>query len=242
MSPHELEKLEATVRAVVMRVLSEHASSDRTPASPARANLLVAVCCNDCVNDQSRAALAELQKAQFELCQPDESAFKKKREREVLLERFDGLLLPSLGDDDAAKMANGIFDEPVARLTLNALAQGKPVWAMIHAPYQNQIRQHAPQLYRLWLNHRKVLEGFGIQIIEYSRAAQVIGECFSQTTPRNVDEPSTLPVAAHGKKVLVSVKEIEAAAKNGASIKLPVDAIVTPLARDRAKELNVKLN
>ena len=41
---------------------------------------------------------------------------------------------------------------------------------------------------------------------------------------------------------LLTMFSIEAAAQNGASLKLPVGAIVTPLARDRAKELNVKMN
>lgn len=239
MNASELQNLEAIVRAAVTRVLAERTSQLPIPNSQSEtspiAKLLVGVCCGECVNEQAQNVLTELKRENFSLFQPEESAFKTRSEREKLIAEADGVLLPSVGDDDAAKMAMGIFDEPVARLALTALAIGKPVFAAVHSPYENALKKSAPALSRVWGGHRKLLQSYGIEIVEYSSLGQAIQNRFMSQT-------STQVKAGNGKRVLISVREIEAAAKNGASLKLPPNAIITPLARDRAKELNVKIN
>jgi len=240
---NETEKafLETTIRAAVMRVLSERSSS--ATSAPAKtsapvARILVAVCCGDCLNDGAKAALEELKAANFELIEPDESDFEKRQPREKLVAGVEGVLLPSIGDDDASRMANGIFDEPVARVALTAIATGKPLFAALHSPYAKAIQNRTPELHRVWESHRRVLENFGFEIAEYSALPDLVRARYGGSTPFI----ATSNGAATKGKILVTAREVEAASKNGASLKLPLGAIVTPLARDRAKELNVKIN
>src|SRR5690606_19994610 len=131
---------EKLVRDAVLRVLQERQAQPAKPKTKPIARLLVAICCGECLNPQAQAALDALERAGFELIQPEESEFKKREPREKLVASVDGVLLPSIGDDDAAKMASGIFDEPVSRVALSALATGKPLFAALHSPYAAQIK------------------------------------------------------------------------------------------------------
>lgn len=242
MSENERQQLENLIRATITRLLAERSAVSNQPsgkngAKPI-ARLLVAICCGDCLNDSANAALEELRRAGFELIQSDESEFKNRAAREKLVSSVDGVLLPAIGDDDAAKMAKGIFDEPVARIALAAIATGKPLLAALHSPYAKEIKTRAPQLFRVWESHKTTLESFGFAFAEHSALPDLARAKFA----RAAQARSTPNVNAASKgKVLVTASEVEAAAKNGTSFKLPLGAIVTPLARDRAKELNVKI-
>lgn len=239
MSENQTAQLEKLIRDAVLRILQEQgeapAAKQEKTAKPV-ARLLVGTCCGDCLNEGAKAALEALRRAGFELIQPEESEFKKRAPREKLVASVDGVVLPSIGDDDAGKMANGIFDEPVARLALTALATGKPLFAALHSPYAADIRRNAPQLAQVWEGHKNALAGFGFRIAEYSALANLVQEEYA---PKPQPIPAA-PAAVKG-KVLITAQDVETAAKNGASLKLPSGAIVTPLARDRAKELNVKI-
>jgi hypothetical protein len=239
MSDNQTAQLEKLIRDAVLRILQEQGTTPAAKPEPAAkpvARLLVGICCGDCLNEGAKSALEALRRAGFELIQPEESEFKKRAPREKLVASVDGVLLPSIGDDDAGKMANGIFDEPVARLALSAIATGKPLFAALHSPYAKEIKTRAPQLSRVWEGHKTSLESFGFRIAEYDALPDLV---------RGEYIVSTCPVVTSGEvvkgKALITAREVEAAAKNGASLKLPPGAIVTPLARDRAKELNVKM-
>jgi hypothetical protein len=239
MSDNQTAQLEKLIRDAVLRILQEQgtapAAKPEKAAKPV-ARLLVGICCGDCLNEGAKAALEALRRAGFELIQPEDSEFKKRAPREKLVAGVDGVLLPSIGDDDAGKMANGIFDEPVARLALSAIATGKPLFAALHSPYAKEIQMRAPQLSKVWEGHKAALESFGFRIAEYAALLDLVRGEYIVTTR---------PVVTSGEvvkgKALITAREVEAAAKNGASLKLPPGAIVTPLARDRAKELNVKM-
>jgi hypothetical protein len=239
------QNLEAIISAVVQKVLAERQSTSLAqPSTPSAGKILVGVCCGECLNTHAQSALEALRHGNFALHQPEESTFKKLADREKLVAESDGVLLPSLGDDDAAKMAMGIFDEPVTRLALTALASDKPVWAAIQSPYDEAIKRRAPQLHRVWEGHKKLLESYGIQVVEYSQLASTVKKALTPSAASAASTP--LPRAGEGpgvraKKVLITVKEVEAAAKDGASLRLPLGAIVTPLARDRARELDIKI-
>jgi hypothetical protein len=240
-SENEKRQLENLIRATITRLLAERETPNAKlePKAKPVARLLVGICCGDCLSESASAALDALRRAGFELIQPEESEFKKRAAREKLVESVDGVLLPAIGDDDAAKMANGIFDEPVARVALSAIATGKPLLAALHSPYAKEIKTRAPQLYRVWESHKTTLESFGFVFAEHSALPDLVRQKFAPS----VQAGSTpgLNAAAKG-KILITASEVETAAKNGASLKLPLGAIVTPLARDRAKELNVKIN
>jgi hypothetical protein len=239
-SENEKQILEERIRAIVLRLLREReAQSSIVNRQSSIAKILVAICCGDCLSESAKAALEELRRAGFELVQPDESEFKKREPREKLVASVEGVLLPAIGDDDAAKMASGLFDEPVARVALCAIATGKPLLAALHSPYAKEIKTRAPQLSRVWESHKTTLESFGFVFAQHSALPDLARAKFAPGA--QAGSTPNAGAAAQG-KVLVTASEVETAAKNGASLKLPLGAIVTPLARDRAKELNVRIN
>jgi hypothetical protein len=233
-SENEKRQLENLIRAAVVKILAERSAVSGPPI----ARLLVGICCGDCLSESATAALEELKRAGFELIQPEESEFKKRADREKLVASVDGVLLPAIGDDDAAKMASGIFDEPVSRLALSALATGKPLLAALHSPYAREIKTRAPQLFRVWESHKATLESFGFVFAKHSALPDLV----RQKLAPGAQAGSTPGLAPASGKILITASEVETAAKNGTSLKLPLGSIVTPLARDRAKELNVKIS
>ena len=240
-------QLQSLIRNTLEAVLREQAQSSKSgasinsPSAPApravAGTVLVAVCCGDCVRPETQAALDELRRAGFVLIEPGEHELKDKATRERLISKSDAILLPAVGDDDAAKMALGIFDEPVARTALAALALGKPLVASLHSPYDAALKVRAPVLRAVWEGYRRTLIGFGFNIVE---AAEIAATVQNQIAPRAANEQTAKP-AANGRRVVVTAEDIDRAARDGKMFQSPPGALITPLARDRARELGVLL-
>ena len=237
-------QLQNLIRDTVQSVLQERAArgTNRGEAPPISSapqikakQILVAVCCNECLRPEATAALDELKNAGFVLVEPGPHELKERATRERLVSKSDLILLPSMGDDDAAKMALGIFDEPTARVALSALALGKPLLASPHSPYDSALKSRSPVLFNLWQSYRKTLENFGFEIVE---AAAMASAAQAHLAPKAETKMAPAP---SGKRRVITAQEIEAAALNGKRFDVPPDALVTPLARDRARELGVKL-
>ncbi len=240
-------QLQSLIRNTLEAVLREQAQSSKSGASiapsapaprPVAGTVLVAVCCGDCVRPETQAALDELRRAGFVLIEPGEHELKDKATRERLISKSDAILLPAVGDDDAAKMALGIFDEPVARTALAALALGKPLVASLHSPYDAALKVRAPVLRAVWEGYRRTLIGFGFNIVE---AAEIAATVQNQIVPRaGANEQASKP-AANGRRVVVTAEDIDRAARDGKMFQSAPGALITPLARDRARELGVTL-
>lgn len=240
-------QLQNLIHDTVQSVLQERATSgaNRAAAAPVSSTpqikakqILVAVCCNECLRPEATAALDELKRAGFVLVEPGPHEFKERATRERLVSKSDLILLPSMGDDDAAKMALGIFDEPTARVALSALALGKPLLASPHSPYDGALKSRSPVLFNLWQGYRKTLENFGFEIVE---ATSITGTVQAHLTPQSETKRIAPLSAPSGKRRVITAQEIEAAALNGKRFDAPPGALITPLARDRARELGVKI-
>ncbi|MDQ3815191.1 MAG: hypothetical protein M3347_14815 [Armatimonadota bacterium] len=229
---------DASSTALAMAPSSELATSQSKYAG----RVLVAVCCDECLNDEARAALAELKSARFLLTEPGEHEFKKREVRERLISKNDVVLMPAVHDDEVAKMALGIFDDPVARVALSTLALGKPLVAALHAPYDDMLKMHSPLLRRLFEGYRRALQNYGFELVECAQITSMVSNLCGVAL-RGADNGSVraLP-SSGGKKQLITVREIEAAARSGRRLQLPPGALITPLARDRARELGLNLD
>jgi hypothetical protein len=248
MNDSESQDYQAVIRAIVARVLQEQAnpaseqSALATPVVPPVGRVLVAVCCDECLNPEATAALNELKAANFALNQPEESAFKKRAEREQLIEQSDVVLLPAVGDDDAAKMALGIFDEPVSRVALSAIAMGKPLVAAMHAPYDAALQKNSPVLRRVFEGYRRALQNYGFEIVQYSGLATAVQAHLGLANGNDLAANGAgMRGSNRGRKQLITAQDVDAAARNGKKLQLPAGAIVTPLARDRARELGLDI-
>ena len=229
-----------TVQAVLREKMQGRAAR-KAPSSivsapqPAAKQILVAVCCNECLRPEAMAALDELKNAGFVVIEPGPHELKERATRERLVSKSDLILLPSMGDDDAAKMALGIFDEPSARVALSALALGKPLLASPHSPYDGALKARSAVLFNLWQGYRKTLENFGFEIVEAAAMASAVNAHLSAKVE---SKTATVP---SGKRQVITAQDIEKAAQNGKRFDVPNGALITPLARDRARELGVKL-
>ncbi|MBV9469970.1 MAG: hypothetical protein JO316_11860 [Abitibacteriaceae bacterium] len=202
--------------------------------------ILVAVCCEECLNDQARTALDALHAAHFEITQPAEDELKQRVPRERLIAEHDVVLLPAVGDDDAAKMALGIFDEPVARTALSAIALGKPLIAALHAPYDEALKTRSPLLKRMFEGHRRALASYGFEIVPATQLVPIITARFG-TQSNALNGGGAVKPAGNGKKQLITAQDIDQLARKGQPLQLPAGALITPLARDRARELGLDI-
>lgn len=232
------DTLESVLREQAGRETGASASGLSAPASrPVAGHVLVAVCCGDCLRPETQAALDELRRAGFVLIEPGAHELKDKATRERLISKSDAILLPAVGDDDAAKMALGIFDEPVARTALAALSLGKPLIAAMHSPYDAALKVRVPVLRAVWEGYRRTLSSFGFNVVE---AAEIAATVQSQIAPRAATSQAPKP-AANGRRAVVTAEDIDRASRDGKMFQSPPGALITPLARDRARELGVLL-
>ena len=228
MSQNELQKL---IESIVARVVAEREGSSLAVAA-LHGRVLVAVCCEACIGD-ARAQFDELQNGGVEVVLPREDDLKLTAGRDALVNDCDVLVLPSISDAETGKIALGLFDEPHLRLVQAALAFNKPVLASLYSPYDDGLKKNAPLLLRLYDGYRRALGGLGIEAIEQDEiVAQVRG--LLNFAPSQ----STAPSGNEGKK-LITASDVEAMARNGSTA--AQGAIITPLARDRAKELGIRL-
>jgi hypothetical protein len=225
MDSSELQKL---IESVVARVLSERATAPR--AAP-RGRVLIAVCCEACIGD-ARGQFDELQSSGVEITLPREDDLRLTTQRDELVNNCDVLVLPSINDAETGKIALGLFDEPHLRLVQAALAFGKPVLAALYTPYDAALKRNNPRLLRLYDDYRRALGGLNIDVVEQAQIAAQVRARLNVATPRT---PST-----RGKK-LITARDVEEMARQQSTPSLAPGAIITPLARDRAKELNVRL-
>ena len=230
-------QLESIIGDIVRRVLSEGAGGTSAASrAPAAGRVLVGICCDGCLSDAARGALEALPGAGFTVLRPAEEEFKKRVWRDAQVAAHEVILLPALCYDLAAKMAMGIFDEPVALLAMTALAQGKPVVATVNTHYDDGLKTHSPVLRRLFEGHRRQLCNYGFEVVPAEGILTAVqGHCGGAI---GKPEPAK---SAGGKRRLVTAEDIDKAHVNGKKLSLPAGALITPLARDRAKELGLEI-
>jgi hypothetical protein len=158
------------------------------------------------------------------------------------LPRCAAVVVPVLSNALAAKVALGIVDALAVSVVLKALVVGKPVFACAHdvdptheGAFLYGLARRVPQLSRLIQNYLQVLESYGIQLVNLDDLAAV---CSSALRRDYEPQPSTLN---HQPLDLVTLADVERAALNDHKVILAPKAIITPWARDRAKELGVEL-
>ncbi len=228
MNQNELQKL---IESIVARVIAERAGSSLGVAAP-RGKVLIAVCCEACIGD-ARAQFDELQNGGVEVVLPREDDLKLTTGRDALVNDCDVLVLPSISDAETGKIALGLFDEPHLRLVQAALAFNKPVLASLYSPYDDGLKKNAPLLLRLYDGYRRALGGLGIEVVEQNEIAVQVRGLLNFAPSQSTALPGN-----EGRK-LITASDVEEMARNGNTAS--PGAIITPLARDRAKELGITL-
>lgn len=145
----------------------------------------------------------------------------------------EAVVLPHFPLAMLARTAQLLSDHPAVGAALGGVVQGVPVLASSHDV--ERIKRHANRLPAAFLNlfqqNLRAVEGMGIQLLEpEALAAQVAQQKKATLAP------------ARGKDV-VTMEDLEAARRAGVKIlELAHGTIVTPLARDAAKQMGIEVS
>lgn len=232
-------ELQSIISNIVRRVLNENGANippGGALAADKSGRVLVAICCDGCLSNEARTSLEALE-SDFQLTRLPEEEFKKRSVRDRLVAEHDIILMPAVCYDMAAKMAMGTFDEPTALVALSALALGKPLVATVNTHYDEGLRTHSPVLRKLFEGHRRQLSNYGFEVVP---AGDIAAAVRAHSAPSLPNENAATP-ALNGKRQLVTAEDIDRLSASGNRLQLPAGALVTPLARDRAKELGLEL-
>jgi hypothetical protein len=163
---------------------------------------------------------------------------------EKALQKADILILPTFCLRTAAKVANLICDDQESNLVFTALLQGKKVLAandgfmlcdiLVNEPLRQEIAQTLNKL-----------EGFGMIFCQTDQLNAMFRKMISGETKT---EPSIHPEAAASEREtpppiqLITAKVVHTAVDNKQNaIRLASGGMITPLARDLAKEYSIKI-
>ncbi len=159
-----------------------------------------------------------------------------------LLQETDLVFVPVLTRNTAAKLAYTIADTFVTTLIMQALMLGKPVIAALNAAEpQANLRVHSDggkspagllQSLRSNLDKLKVHGMKLVQVTSLAAESQKLLERLVQT----------VPVSVENKKTVIGATDIKTVVANGLKqLTVSQGAIVTPLARDVARDLGVEI-
>lgn len=158
----------------------------------------------------------------------------------ALLKEADLTLVPVLTLNTAAKVAHGIADTLVATLIMDSLLTGRPVFAARDAcDLTNPVRaklgmdKAAPAYRALLTGNLERLAEFGVRLVGVTElAAAVLGEAGPK-------EPA--PKATGGTFTGRVLSRTDVAAFEGSVLKVSAGTLITPLARDLARDRGIEI-
>lgn len=165
---------------------------------------------------------------------------------EKVLQRADILVLPTFCLQTAAKVAGLIFDDQGSKLVLTALLQGKPILAaddgfmicdiLVNLKLKEEIQR---------ILHK--LQGFGMAFCPTDQLSTAF-RLMLTSAEKGVDRPSAEQAEPPAPKTdapaekLITAKTVNTAVDSRqTSIRVAKGGIVTPLARDLAKEYSINI-
>jgi 3-polyprenyl-4-hydroxybenzoate decarboxylase len=159
-----------------------------------------------------------------------------------LLREADILIVPVLTQNTAAKLAHTLSDTMVSTLVLQGLMMGKPVVAAANAAdpldgwrAQYSMGNASAGLVQALQENLKKLTRYGMHLVPVETIGSVSQKLLNQQKTVAVN-PST------NKKTVLDAATIQAAAQNGStSVAVSPGTIITPLARDIARDCGVEI-
>ena len=147
----------------------------------------------------------------------------------TLVETYHQIVLPVFSHPMAAKLALRLVDTPCTYLVFEALSKGKKVIAVSDALNEGKVSGKMGTIFnKLENDYVNVLSEFGVQLVPMTQIAELVVEQISDS--RAVVE-ETLISATTISNLGADVKELVYANP----------AVITPLAREHAKQRGIKL-
>lgn len=162
----------------------------------------------------------------------------------LTLQDSDIVIIPVLTQNTAAKLAYTLSDTMVSTVILQALMRGIPVVAAYNAAdpldswrVHSNMGKASPGLLQALRGNLQKLDGYGMQLVEVASLAMES----KKRLERNV-KVSAKEIQGTGKKNILDAAAIKALADNGSrSISVCQGTIITPLARDTARDLGIQI-
>lgn len=170
----------------------------------------------------------------------------------VELTEAEAVLVPMLSLNTASKVALLLADSLPANLILHGISLGKPIIAAtngcdpegLHWARRAGAKEVTPAFRQACLQRLQTLAEYGCLLTDVGALGQTLLQATAapgtqRPQPTAVVPTHSTPVRVDGR--LVSTGHIRQAHRQGADIVLPPDGVVTPLAREMAASLGVKL-
>jgi len=153
---------------------------------------------------------------------------------EDVVSKVHGVVLPVVRLEHLARIATLLSECSVSALALAGIAQGKPVLASsfeVERLKRSSGRLPGPFL-SAFHQHLRTVESFGVKFLD------------SATLQRSLVQNQAVTVTASmsGGRDVLTAEDLEAAVRSGQKVlQLAPGTIVTPLARERASQLNLEV-
>jgi len=167
-----------------------------------------------------------------------------------LLRDADFVLVPVLTQNTVAKLAYTLSDTLPSTLIMQGLMMGKPILAAMNAAdpqdgwrIQKNMGKCTPALAESLRQNLKKVESYGIELVHVDHLASSSQKIIDRMEKKAWDSQHSDSKDIHrGKKSILDAEAIKVAANNGLkSITIAKDAIITPLARDVAREYSIEI-
>lgn len=163
-----------------------------------------------------------------------------------LLQGVDAVVVPVLTQNTAAKVAATIADSLPSTLLMQGLMMGKPIIAAVNAADPKDKARTAvhmdhtsPALLTVLQDNLSKLERYGIELVAVEQLAV---QCQRAITKKIEPVAVPTPAPANGRREIIDAAAVKAAVSQGlTTLQVPAKAIVTPLARDVARDTGITI-
>src|SRR5699024_2964877 len=154
-----------------------------------------------------------------------------------IVSKHSRLILPNITVNTLSKISLGILDTVIPNIVWYFLALGETVYIDF-----NTVRKHKGMdiknkaMKNTIENYVGKVKSMGvIDISEESYISQIVNEDFNKTIDKSLGNK------IEGEKKVIVEKDIVKLQSNNPQFLVPKNSIITPLAKDKARELNIKI-
>lgn len=167
-----------------------------------------------------------------------------------ILERVDGIVVPMTTQNTTAKLSQGILDDFISTLLWEALWRGKKVILNVDSVVAYKgLRSKVPKLQKMVEDMIRNVSEMGVVVLYGQDYQKVLQDTFCEKKALNSSYPgkgATYQTERQqseksGVKTIITVKDLNNLNSPLKVLNVSRNAIITPLAFDRAKELGIEI-
>ncbi len=167
-----------------------------------------------------------------------------------ILERVDGIVIPMTTQNTTAKLSQGILDDFISTLLWESLWRGKKMIMNVDSVLAYKgLQSKVPKMQKMVEDRIKNLQQMGVITLQGQNYEKVLQENFCKNKTVITPYPSTESSIQSGRqqpertgeKTIVTEKDIVNLNSPLGILSVPYNAIITPLAYDRAKAMGIEI-